>query len=31
MPNKNKDDCNDDKNTYKLKISKDISLPFFFI
>jgi len=29
MPNKNKDDCNDDRNTYKLKIPKDISLPFF--
>ena len=28
MP-KNKDDCNEDKNTYKLRVPKDISLPFF--
>lgn len=29
MSNENKDDCNEDKNTYKLKVPKDISLPFF--
>lgn len=28
MSNEYKDDCNEDKNTYQLKIPKDISLSF---